>query len=49
MTNSENRHDFDAPIATFGHPHYELIASGDVYDGTVARAVVRGLRSREVD
>jgi steroid delta-isomerase-like uncharacterized protein len=30
---SENRHDFDETIATFGHPRYELIATGDVYDG----------------
>jgi steroid delta-isomerase-like uncharacterized protein len=30
---SENRHDFDATIATFEHPRYELIATGDVYDG----------------
>jgi hypothetical protein len=30
---SENRHDFDATLATFQHPRYELIATGDVYDG----------------
>lgn len=30
---SENRHEFDATIATFGHPRYELIASGEVFDG----------------
>jgi steroid delta-isomerase-like uncharacterized protein len=30
---SENRHDFDATLATFRHPRYELIATGDVYDG----------------
>ncbi len=30
---SENRHDFDATIATFGHPRYELIATGEVFDG----------------
>ena len=30
---SENAHDFDATIATFGHPRYELVATGDVYDG----------------
>jgi steroid delta-isomerase-like uncharacterized protein len=30
---SENRHDFDATMATFAHPRYELIATGDVYDG----------------
>jgi steroid delta-isomerase-like uncharacterized protein len=30
---SENRHDFDATIATFSHPRYELMASGEVFDG----------------
>ena len=30
---SENRHDFDATIGTFAHPRYELIATGQVYDG----------------
>jgi steroid delta-isomerase-like uncharacterized protein len=30
---SENRHEFDDTIATFEHPRYELIATGDVYDG----------------
>ena len=30
---AENRHDYDAAIATFEHPRYELIATGDVYDG----------------
>lgn len=30
---SENRHDFDETIATFAHPHYELLATGAVYDG----------------
>jgi steroid delta-isomerase-like uncharacterized protein len=30
---SENRHEFDATLATFEHPRYELIATGDVYDG----------------
>jgi steroid delta-isomerase-like uncharacterized protein len=30
---SENDHDFDTTLATFGHPRYELIATGDVYDG----------------
>jgi steroid delta-isomerase-like uncharacterized protein len=30
---SENRHDFDATIATFSHPRYELIATGQVFDG----------------
>jgi steroid delta-isomerase-like uncharacterized protein len=30
---SENQHDFDTTIATFEHPRYEIIATGDVYDG----------------
>ena len=33
---SENSHDFDTTIATFGHPRYELVATGDVYDGADA-------------
>jgi steroid delta-isomerase-like uncharacterized protein len=33
---SENAHDFDTTIATFGHPRYELVATGDVYDGEEA-------------
>ena len=33
---SENAYDFDTTIATFGHPRYELIATGDVYDGEEA-------------
>jgi steroid delta-isomerase-like uncharacterized protein len=33
---SENHHDFDTTIATFEHPRYELIATGDVYDGEQA-------------
>lgn len=36
---SENRLDFEATLATFAHPHYELIATGEVYDGDEA---VRG-------
>jgi steroid delta-isomerase-like uncharacterized protein len=30
---SENEHDFDTTIGTFDHPRYELIPTGDVYDG----------------
>ncbi len=30
---SENRLAFDETLATFVHPHYELIATGTVYDG----------------
>ncbi|AQV97506.1 ester cyclase [Cupriavidus necator] len=29
----EIRQDFDAVLSTFPHPHYELIASGAVFDG----------------
>ena len=36
---SENVHDFDTTIGTFGHPRYELVPTGDVYDGEQA---VRG-------
>lgn len=36
---SENRHDFDATIATFAHPRYEIVPTGDVFDGEEA---VRG-------
>ena len=30
---AENEHDFDAVLATFAHPRYELMATGQVYDG----------------
>ena len=30
---SENRHEFDVTMATFDHPRYEIIATGDVYNG----------------
>ncbi len=30
---SENVHDFDTTIDTFAHPRYELIATGETYDG----------------
>jgi steroid delta-isomerase-like uncharacterized protein len=30
---SENDHDFDRTIDTFAHPRYELVPTGDVYDG----------------
>jgi len=36
---SENVHDFDTTIATFSHPRYEIIPTGDIYDG---EAEVRG-------
>jgi steroid delta-isomerase-like uncharacterized protein len=30
---SENRHEFDVALATFEHPRYELIPTGEVIDG----------------
>ena len=36
---SENRRDFEATLATFAHPRYELVATGQVFDGVEA---VRG-------
>jgi steroid delta-isomerase-like uncharacterized protein len=35
---SENRHEFDVTLATFDHPRYELIATGEVHDGPEAVA-----------
>ena len=33
---SENRQDFEATLATFAHPRYELIATVQVFDGEEA-------------
>jgi steroid delta-isomerase-like uncharacterized protein len=33
---SENRLEFDATLATFDHPRYELVATGEVHDGPAA-------------
>lgn len=33
---SENHHDFDATLGTFAHPRYEIVPTGDVYDGEEA-------------
>ena len=30
---SENRHEFDVTLDTFEHPRYEIIPTGEVYDG----------------
>ncbi|HUI03818.1 MAG TPA: ester cyclase [Acidimicrobiales bacterium] len=30
---SENEHRFDDTLATFAHPRYELVGTGQVYDG----------------
>lgn len=32
---AENALDFDRALATFGHPRYELIATGQTHDGAV--------------
>jgi predicted ester cyclase len=33
---SENRHDFELTLGTFGHPRYEIVPTGDVFDGEEA-------------
>ncbi|MGH7823108.1 MAG: ester cyclase [Candidatus Binatia bacterium] len=33
---SENRHEFDLTLGTFSRPRYELMATGEVYDGKSA-------------
>ena len=35
---SENRHEFDVTLATFDHPRYEIVPTGDVHDGREAVA-----------
>ena len=45
---SENRHEFDATIATFARPRYEIIPTGEVFDGEdggarLLRGVARGV------
>ena len=30
---SENVHDFDVTMATFDHPRYEIVPTGEIYDG----------------
>jgi steroid delta-isomerase-like uncharacterized protein len=30
---SENRHEFDVTMGTFDHPRYEIVPTGDVYNG----------------
>src|SRR3954453_18399337 len=35
---SENRHEFDVTMGTFAHPRYEIVPTGDVYDGEAAVA-----------
>ena len=33
---AETRHDLDAVIATFHHPRYEIVPTGEVFDGEEA-------------
>jgi len=35
---SENTHDFDVTLGTFEHPRYEIVPTGDVFDGAEAVA-----------
>ncbi len=30
---SENRHEFDVTMSTFDHPRYEIVPTGEIYDG----------------
>jgi steroid delta-isomerase-like uncharacterized protein len=30
---SENHHDYETTLGTFGHPRYEIVPTGDVFDG----------------
>ena len=40
---SENEHRFEDTLATFDHPRYEIVPTGDVYDG--AREVAEYYRA----
>jgi len=33
---SENHHDFETTLGTFEHPRYEIVPTGDVFDGAEA-------------
>lgn len=33
---SENHHDFETTLGTFDHPRYEIVPTGDVFDGEEA-------------
>jgi steroid delta-isomerase-like uncharacterized protein len=47
---SENDHDFDTTMATFSHPRYELIPTGQVFDGEdEVRAYFAGSRAAFAD
>lgn len=46
---SENRHDFGVTLDTFDHPRYEIVPTGDVFDGgrpCGGTSKTRGPRSR---
>jgi hypothetical protein len=45
---SENEHDFDTTLATFDHPRYEIVPTGDVHDGREeVAAYFRETRTRD--
>ncbi len=47
---SENTHDFDVTIGTFAHPRYELVPTGDVFEGEEAvREYYRSSRAATPD
>ncbi len=47
---SENDHDFDTTMSTFAHPRYELIPTGQVFDGPEeVRAYFAGSRGAFAD
>ena len=47
---SENDRRFDDTIATFSHPRYEMVPTGDVYDGEAeVRGYYRDSRERVPD
>ena len=47
---SENEHDFDTTMSTFSHPRYELIPTGQVFDGAdEVRAYFAGSRATFAD
>lgn len=47
---SENEHDFETTLATFSHPRYELIPTGQVFDGEdEVRAYFAGSRATFAD
>jgi hypothetical protein len=53
---SENEQDFERTIATFSHPRYELVPTGEVYDGADevmgyylrGRSVITDQRNEEI-